>query len=163
MHSKELNDLAVRVGKKLLENNLSLVTAESCTGGLIGNLITDIPGSSAYFAGGIIAYSNEVKEKILGVSNSDLLSFGAVSEPVAIQMAQGARRLLDADLAVSVTGIAGPGGGSLEKPVGLTWIGLSSADHSAAYRYVWSGDRVSNKRSSAEEALKVVLRYINNL
>ena len=114
---------AARLGEMLTRRNLTLVTAESCTGGLIGHALTDVAGSSVYFLGGIIAYSNEAKMNLLHVPEQTLIDYGAVSEQVVLAMASGAREVFRADLAVSVTGIAGPGGGTDEKPVGLTYIG----------------------------------------
>src|SRR5215211_2983271 len=120
--------LEIQVGKLLHERNLKLSLAESCTGGLIGNRITDIPGSSEYFVGGVVAYAYEAKAALLGVSWDTLNAQGAVSQQTVFEMAQGARRALSADIAISVSGIAVPGGGTEEKPVGTTWIGLAADD-----------------------------------
>lgn len=156
----ELSALAEEVGRLLKARGLTLATAESCTGGLIGHLITEIPGSSAYFVGGIIAYSNEVKERLLGVSAETLAREGAVSARCAAEMARGARERLAADVAVSVTGIAGPTGGTPEKPVGLTYIHLSTPDAEHGERHLWQGTRWENKRASARAALLLVKRYL---
>ncbi|HEY4646271.1 MAG TPA: nicotinamide-nucleotide amidase [Steroidobacteraceae bacterium] len=118
----ELKRLARRVGRKLLASHLRMATAESCTGGWIAKAITDIAGSSQWFEGGYVTYSNETKISTLGVRRRTLARFGAVSEAVAREMARGAIRASGADLAVSVTGIAGPDGGSLDKPVGTVWF-----------------------------------------
>ncbi len=118
--------LEARLGTLLRLRGLKLAVAESCTGGLLGNLITDVPGSSEYFVGGIIAYAYEAKVGLLGVSWDTLKAYGAVSRETVIEMARGARKVLAADLAVSVSGIAGPGGGLPNKPVGTTWIALSA-------------------------------------
>src|SRR6266567_3351199 len=128
--------LEARVGQVLLQRNLTLAVAESCTGGLIGHRLTNVPGSSSYFLGGIISYSYDAKERLLGVSHASLYDFGAVSEQTAREMARGARRALGADVAVSVTGIAGPGGALPGKPVGLTWIALSARDADEAHQYL---------------------------
>src|SRR5262245_59642540 len=135
----------------------SLATVESCTGGLVAHLITEIPGSSEYFVGGLVTYSNELKEAFADVAHDVLDAHGAVSAQVARAMAEGARRRLGADIAVSVTGIAGPDGGSTAKPVGLTYIGVADGDGFDVRRHVWDGDRSANKRSSAAAALELVL------
>jgi nicotinamide-nucleotide amidase len=149
-----------RVGELLRARGLTLALAESCTGGLIAHRITNVSGSSDYFLGGVVAYSNDAKEHILGVQHETLLKYGAVSEPTAREMAQGARRVLHADVAVSVTGIAGPTGGTPEKPVGLTFTGLSTRDGEWCERNVWQGDRESNKAQAAEAALNLLYRYL---
>jgi PncC family amidohydrolase len=148
------------VGQMLLAQHLTLATAESCTGGLIGQRLTNVPGSSVYFPGGIIAYSNEVKEKLLHVSHITLETHGAVSSETACEMARGARRALGADLAVSVTGIAGPDGGTPEKPVGLVYIALAAEDHEQVARFLWQSDREGNKWASSEAALQMVIDYL---
>ena len=133
---------------------MTVCTAESCTGGLIASRITDIAGSSAYMLGGIVAYSNTAKQNLLNVRQGTLMAYGAVSEPTAAEMATGAKALFKADFAVSVTGIAGPGGGTPEKPVGLTYIGLAKSDGTVeVQRHVWEGDRIQNKMQSADAAL----------
>jgi nicotinamide-nucleotide amidase len=114
--------IEVAVGKMLADKKLTLALAESCTGGLVGHRLTDVPGSSDYFLGGIVAYSYEAKEKLLGVHHDTLYDHGAVSPETAIEMARGARRVLGADIGLSVTGIAGPGGGLPDKTVGLVYI-----------------------------------------
>jgi len=147
----------------LLGKGLTVAAAESCTGGLVSDMLTDIPGSSNYFLGSVVAYSNAVKEHILGVRASTLFEQGAVSGETAVEMAEGVRHLLGADIAVSITGIAGPGGGTKEKPVGLTWIGVSSNQGSEASCFHWEGDRRANKRSSAEQALRILLEHVQAL
>lgn len=139
---------------------LTLAVAESCTGGLLGHRLTNVAGASAYFLGGVLAYANAAKEQLLGVPAAVLAEHGAVSEATARAMARGARALLGADLALSVTGIAGPDGGTPEKPVGLTWIGLSAPDGDWARRYVWTGDRAGNKAQSAQAALELLGAYL---
>lgn len=148
------------VGKLLAATGLSLALAESCTGGLICSRLTDVPGISSYLMGGIVAYSYEAKERLLEVSHETLISFGAVSKETAIEMARGARRYFDAELGVGVTGIAGPGGGMPDKPVGLTYIALAADDWERCERYVWESDRVGNKSHSADAALRLIREYL---
>jgi nicotinamide-nucleotide amidase len=152
--------MEAEVGKALLKKELTVGLGESCTGGLVGHLITQVAGSSDYFRGGIIAYSNQAKMRLLGVASETLEHHGAVSEETAIEMARGARAALKADLGISVTGVAGPGGGTPEKPVGLTWIGFSSTEDEFAERFVWEGTREENKSASAQAALTVLLGQI---
>ncbi len=152
--------LAIMVGRRLSAAGLTLALAESCTGGLIGHLITEVAGSSGYFLGSAVCYAYSAKEKILGVRHETLVAHGAVSAETAAEMAQGARRLFAADIAVSVTGIAGPGGGLPHKPVGLVHIHLSAADAEISERHVWHADRSGNKRLSAEAVLRLILRYV---
>lgn len=155
--------LAVRVGRQLRERGLRVGTAESCTGGLIGHRITQVAGSSDYYAGSIVAYSNEIKMALLGVSRDTLAQHGAVSRATAQEMARGARSALGVDLALSVTGIAGPAGGTAEKPVGLTYVGLAAPDGEWVERYVWSADRHANKALSAQAALDLLRRYLEGV
>lgn len=155
-----MEDLAKRAGESLKERGLTLSLAESCTGGLIAHRITDISGSSNYFLGGVVAYSNEVKEKILGVPHNILAQYGAVSEECAQAMAEGARRLLVSDLALAVTGIAGPTGGTPEKPVGVVYIALAAEGEVRCKSHLWKGDRLQNKAQSAEAALEMLIAYL---
>jgi PncC family amidohydrolase len=154
--------LAAEIGQLLTASGLTLALAESCTGGLTGHLITDVPGSSSYFLGSAVCYAYSAKESVLGVRHETLQAHGAVSAECAQEMAQGARRLFDADIAVSVTGIAGPGGGLPNKPVGLVHIHLSTPDVEIAEQYVWHSDRVGNKALSAEAVLRLVARYLTS-
>jgi PncC family amidohydrolase len=154
--------LAAQVGQFLTASGLTLALAESCTGGLIGHLITDVPGSSNYFLGSAVCYAYSAKEGVLGVRPETLQAYGAVSAACAQEMAQGARQLFGADIAVSVTGIAGPGGGLPNKPVGLVHIHLSAPDAEIAERHVWNSDRVGNKALSAEAVLRLVDRYLTS-
>ena len=154
--------IEILIGNLLRKRKLTLTTAESCTGGLIANRITDVSGSSEYFRGGIVAYAYEAKVALLDVSWDTLRNFGAVSRETVIEMARGARVALAADLAVSVSGIAGPGGGMPDKPVGTTWIGLSTTDGDWARKFVWEGDRKQNKALSADAALQFVLDYLDD-
>lgn len=155
-----MEDLAKSAGELLKEMSLTLSLAESCTGGLIAHRITNISGSSNYFLGGVVAYSNEAKENILGVPHEILLQYGAVSEETARAMAEGARRLLRSDLALAVTGIAGPTGGTPEKPVGLVYIALAAEEGVRCERHIWNGDRLQNKAQSAEAALEMLITYL---
>lgn len=153
--------LEFALGKLLRERGLMLAVAESCTGGLVGHRITNVPGSSEYFLGGVIAYANQIKIAVLGVRRDTLERHGAVSAETALEMAQGVRRLMGADIGAAITGIAGPGGGSPDKPVGLSWIGLSAPDVGRAWRYLWAGDRVAVKEQSAEQVLWLVIAYLS--
>lgn len=150
-----------QIGDLLRSGGLKLATAESCTGGLIANRITDIPGSSDYFLGGFVSYAYEAKVASLGVSWDTLHTYGAVSRETVLEMARGARRVLEADIGVSVSGIAGPAGGLPNKPVGTTWIGLAANDGEWARLYCFDGDRVQNKASSADAALQMLLDYLH--
>ena len=148
------------VGQLLRQAGMTLALAESCTGGLIAHRITDVPGSSDYFVGGIVSYSNEIKERVLGVQKATLLRHGAVSEQTALEMARGGRRVCRADIALAVTGVAGPGGGTPDKPVGLVYVGLATPDGEWVERHVWDGDRQENKARSAGAALDLLRRYL---
>jgi nicotinamide-nucleotide amidase len=147
----------------LADRGLTLAAAESCTGGLVARLITDVPGASAPFRGGVVAYANGAKTDLLGVPPDLLAAHGAVSEPVARAMAEGARRALGADLAVATTGVAGPSGGSDEKPVGLVHVALASPKGTEARRILLPGDRESVRRFSANVALGMARRWILKL
>ncbi len=153
-------NVQVIVGKLLKQRGLTLAVAESCTGGLIGHRITDVPGSSAYYQGSITAYSYDVKEMVLHVRHDTLYHYGAVSEQTAREMAQGVRRVFRADVGLSVTGIAGPGGGMPGKPVGLVYVALAAPDGEWVERHVWSGNRWENKARSAKAALDLLRRYL---
>ncbi len=152
--------LEAGVGQLLKKKGLTLATAESCTGGLIGHRITNIPGASDYFLGGVAAYAYEAKEKLLGVKKGTLERFGAVSKETVLEMARGARQAIAAQIGLSVSGIAGPGGGMPGKPVGLVWIGLSAPDGEWAWRCQFNGNRVEIKDASAEKALQILYNYL---
>lgn len=152
--------LEEKVGQLLVEQGLTLALAESCTGGLIGHRITDVPGSSEYFMGSVVAYAYDAKERALGVRHDILYNHGAVSQETALEMARGVRRLLMTDVGLAVTGIAGPGGGMPEKPVGLVYVALSARDLERYERYVWPHDRAGNKAASADAALTLLLEYL---
>ena len=156
-----LADLAARLGQRCVALGLHIATVESCTGGLVGHLVTEVPGSSAYFVGGFVTYSDELKREAVGVPHDVLAAHGAVSAQVAMAMATGGRARTGADLAVSVTGIAGPAGGSPSKPVGLTYIAVADAHGVAVRRHLWVGDRSENKLQSAAAALELLLERVD--
>jgi nicotinamide-nucleotide amidase len=158
----QLYDLAARVGRRLLSSRRSMVTAESCTGGWIAKAMTDVPGSSQWFECGYVTYSNAAKMRDLGVSKETLEAHGAVSEASVLEMAWGALRVSGADVAVAVSGIAGPDGGVPGKPVGTVWFGMAwrrGEDVTAeARRQLFEGDREAIRRRSVEYALELVLQ-----
>jgi len=154
------NLLETQVGRLLHERGLKLVLAESCTGGLLGSRITDVPGSSEYFLGSVVAYAYEAKAELLGVSWDTLNTKGAVSPETVLEMAKGIRDRMKADIAISVSGIAGPGGGTPEKPVGTTCIGLVAGNGEWAKIFQFSGDRQENKIFAVNAALKLLLDYL---
>ncbi len=152
--------LEFQIGDLLRAIGLTLTTAESCTGGLVADRITNVPGSSDYFLGGVVAYANSVKIHTLGVLPKTIERHGAVSRETALEMAHGARALLKAAVSVSVTGIAGPGGGLPGKPIGTTWVALAAEDGHWARLFAWDGDRVQNKANSADAVLRMLLEYL---
>ena len=137
----------------------TLATAESCTGGMIGQMLTGVPGASAVYKGGVISYWSAVKANVLAVSEADLAQYGPVSEPVAKQMALGVRKLLDADVAVSVTGLAGPDGDEFGRPVGTVFVGYCDDNVSTVKEFHFSGDREEVRNQAAEAALMLILEY----
>jgi PncC family amidohydrolase len=139
---------------------LTIGAAESATGGRISDRLTDIPGSSDYFKGSVVAYSNRMKTALLGVERTTIESHGSVSEQTAMEMAQGGRKLLDVDICVSDTGIAGPSGAAPEKPLGLFYLGLAAEDESLSQKHAFSGNREKNKRDAAEAALDMLKQYL---
>ena len=148
------------IGDMLRKRELSLATAESCTGGLVSHRITNISGSSDYYKGGVIAYTNEVKAQILLVHDALLADKGAVSAECARAMAEGVRALLDGDIGIATTGIAGPTGGTPDKPVGLVYIALATKDYIYHERHIFHGDRGGNKRKAAEAALVMLKIFL---
>lgn len=160
MGDEELVALAQRLQEMCLGHGWTVATAESCTGGLVGHLLTEVPGSSGYVLGAIVAYADEVKASLLGVPGETLQAHGAVSAQVALAMASGVRRAIGSDIGVSVTGIAGPDGGSETKPVGLTYVGIAGPRDSEVRRHVWTGDRHENKVRSARAALELALEVL---
>lgn len=156
-----MKKLANELFELLKKHSMTIATAESCTGGMIGETLTAIPGVSECYGFGVITYANEAKQKLLGVSAKTLENFGAVSSQTACEMAEGVLKLSGADIAVAVTGIAGPGGGSAEKPVGLVYIGIAlKGKGSIAYRNVFAGDRDSVRRSTVKTAITLATETI---
>ena len=153
--------LEVTIGRVLHQRGLKLAVSESCSGGLLADHITDVPGSSDYFVGGVVAYAYEAKVALVHVSWDTLRLHGAVSRETAVEMARGVRTSLGADIGVSITGIAGPAGGLPEKPVGTAWIGFSARDGDWARKFVWKGNRRSNKETSAQAAMQFILDYLD--
>jgi PncC family amidohydrolase len=158
--AEELGPLAERLRAAAAERHLTVATAESCTGGLVGHAITAVGGASSYYLGGVVSYADAVKTDLLGVSPETLERHGAVSAQVALAMADGVRARLGADVAVAVTGVAGPAGGTPAKPVGLTFIAVADERGHDVRRHHWSGDRDANKRASAWAALDLLLARI---
>jgi PncC family amidohydrolase len=155
--------LEVLVGELLRTRGLRLAIAESCTGGLIGHLLTNVAGSSTYYMGSVTAYAYEAKVRLLGVSWDTLEKYGAVSSETVIEMARGIRLALAADIGVSVSGIAGPGGGTPEKPVGTTWIGFSSPKEEVAKDFLFQGDRLAIKEQAAQAALNLLVEHLQKV
>jgi len=155
--------IEVVLGQALRQRGWTLAVAESCTGGLLGHRITNVPGSSEYFLGGVVAYAYEAKERLLGVEHNTLYKHGAVSRETALEMARGARGAFGADVGLSVTGIAGPAGGLPEKPVGLTWVAVSIREGEWAENYLFEGDRHANKVQSAESAMGLLQKVLEEM
>jgi len=155
-----LASLAENALTSLKQLKKTLAVSESCTGGLLSMLLTEWPGSSSVFIGGLCAYSNTIKENILGVSRNLLLNFGAVSEDVALEMAKRTKKIFVADYAISITGIAGPGGGTLAKPVGTVFHGVSTPHGSFTCHNVFAGTRSEVRKHAARFALEVLLKEI---
>jgi PncC family amidohydrolase len=158
-----LVSLAERLQRLCLERHETVATAESCTGGLIAAAITAVPGSSAYFLGGVVTYADSAKVELLGIPEATIGAHGAVSAQVALAMAIGARERLGASLAVSVTGVAGPDGGSPAKPVGLVYVGLASADGADVRRLMLSGDRTAIREAAAGAALEWLVEHTSGV
>ena len=151
------------MGHALRDRQLKIAVAESCSGGLISHLITNVPGSSDYFEYGVVAYSNSAKMQILGVSKIIIESFGAVSSECARAMAEGIKRISGCDLGLAVTGIAGPGGGIPSKPVGLVFMGLATQKSTTVKEFRFSGSRLDNKEQTARQALGIVMEHLDTL
>lgn len=162
IYSYEDDTLENCIGKLLKKHGKTLSTAESCTGGLIASMITSVPGSSEYFLGSVVSYANSVKQGVLGVTEDILKNHGAVSSECVGAMAEGVRKLTGADFAVATSGIAGPGGGSDEKPVGLVWIGVSSKVGTETFRFVFNSDRKRNIERFTSSALYKILKKVEN-
>ena len=160
LDESELVELATQLQALFLERGLTLATAESCTGGLVAHTVTEVAGSSGYLRGGIVAYADEAKERLLDVPRDVLDAHGAVSAQVARAMADGAAARFTTDVSVAVTGVAGPGGGSPAKPVGLTYVAVTAPSANEVRRFLWTGDRAANKRASAGAALRLLLEVV---
>ncbi|MCL1811553.1 MAG: CinA family protein [Methanomassiliicoccaceae archaeon] len=142
--------------ENLSKKGITLSVAESCTGGMLGSVITSVPGSSKYFLGGAVTYSNDAKEALLNVSKSTMIANGSVSEETALEMADGVRKLFGSDLAASITGVAGPDGGTAAKPVGLVWIGISFKNGTFAVKFNFDGGRDEVRASAVSTAMKML-------
>ena len=162
IYSEQEDTLQDCIGRMLTATGKTLSVAESCTGGLISHLFTSIPGSSEYYLGSVTSYANSVKENVLGVTAEDIINHGAVSSEVAYAMAEGVRKITGSDFSVATTGIAGPGGGSKEKPVGLVWIGVSSQMGTETFKIQYNGDRKRNIERFAAYALNILRKKIIN-
>ena len=160
LSESELVELATQLQALFLERGLTLATAESCTGGLVAHTVTEVAGSSGYLRGGIVAYADEAKERLLDVPHDVLDAHGAVSAQVARAMADGAAARFTTDVSVAVTGVAGLGGGSPAKPVGLTYVAVTAPSTNEVRRFLWTGDRAANKRASAGAALLLLLEVV---
>ncbi len=160
MSGNPLDDLATRLQAAALAAGRTVALAESCTGGMVAAALTALPGSSGYFVGGVVSYADEAKRDLLGVDPAILDAHGAVSAQVAMAMAVGVRALFSADLAASVTGVAGPDGGSDAKPVGLTYVGVADGAGVDVRRVVWPGDRAANRHDSVILVLETLLERI---
>jgi nicotinamide-nucleotide amidase len=158
-----MNDVAVEIIDILRERKLTLGTVESATGGLIAHLITNFPGSSDVFRGSIVSYSNDIKTNLAGVQKTTLEKYGAVSSQVAAEMAAGGRKALGVDICVADTGIAGPGGATPGKPVGLFYLGLSTKEGTVIQKHLFTGSRDENKQQAAQTALNLVRDYLKKL
>ena len=158
----ELLSLSTKVGKILVNTNQTIATAESCTGGLLGHILTSISGSSQYFPGGVIAYGYHIKEQILGVQHQTLMRYGAVSEKTALEMASGIRGKFKTDIGLSTTGIAGPTGGTPTKPVGLVWIAISTKEATQAFECHFKGSRETIKNCTVKEILTRLMEHLEH-
>jgi len=163
IYSTKDEDLENQLASLLSEKKLTISAAESCTGGLFGSKITSLPGSSRYFNGSAVTYSNEAKNNILNVSEETLDNFGAVSKECAIEMARGAKEKYNSDLAISITGIAGPEGGTEDKPVGTVWIGVSSKNGTDAHKFIFGKDREINRELSTYNAMNLLINEIKKV
>ena len=150
----------IETGRELCAAGLAIACAESCTGGLLTSTLTDVPGSSSYVMGSIVSYSNDVKSRVLHVSEDTLASYGAVSEETAREMAEGVRKLMGTDIGVGITGIAGPDGGTAENPVGLVWFGFATKQRIWAKHYQFSGSREEIRRQAVQYALAIMEHYL---
>lgn len=160
-----MNDIKIKskeLVNKLIDKKLKITSAESCTGGLFASSITSISGSSHCFEGSFVTYSNEIKNKIINVKKETLANYGAVSKECVIEMAENSRKIMKSDISIAISGIAGPDGGSEDKPVGLVWICLSAKNYVKPYKNIFSGDRDKIRKLSIIFALDLVLDFIKN-
>jgi PncC family amidohydrolase len=162
-HAPDSEAMDAGISALLVRHGRTIATAESCTGGLVAARITGVSGSSAYFLGGIVSYSNDAKHRLLGVPDLMLERYGAVSVDVALAMARGVRRKIGTDIGIATTGIAGPGGATPTKPVGLVYVALAAEGVERCRRCIWHGDRLANVTASAEAALRLVRIYLEEL
>jgi nicotinamide-nucleotide amidase len=160
IYGQDDESLEKAIGHLLVEHQLTLGTAESCTGGYLAHLITTVPGSSAYFKGSVVAYSNEVKQSILGVKGNTLEQHGAVSEQTVTEMVSGALRVLQTDLAIAISGVAGPGGGSPEKPVGTIWLAVGNDRETHTFKLQAGKNRLKNIEYSGNIALNLIRKFV---
>ena len=156
------DNLLEQVSARLLAQNVTIAVAESCTGGLLGHWLTNVPGSSGYFLGGMICYSTASKRDLLGVSDETIRRYGAVSGETAQEMAARVRALFGANYALAITGIAGPAPGEAGEPVGLVYVGFATATQALVESHHWTGSRIENKESAARAALTLLLRHLQN-
>ncbi|MDD5530635.1 MAG: CinA family protein [bacterium] len=156
-------NLSKELARILKEKKLTISVVESCTGGLIQKLITDTAGSSEYFLGGVVAYSNKLKEKLIGVKHTTLLKYGAVSKETSVELANGITKITGSNIGISTTGIAGPGGGTKDKPVGLIYIGIRIGKKTTSYKYIFKGTREQIRKQTAEEGLKKVIEIVKKV
>ena len=161
-HYKEIADYAAQLGAILTNKGLTITTAESCTGGGVSYALTDTPGSSNYLDRCFVTYSNNAKQELLGVESETLSQFGAVSEQTVIAMAKGAQQVAAADIAIAVSGVAGPSGGSAEKPVGTVWFAIAVADKVATFHQVFTGTRAEVRLQAIEFSLKNTIELVNS-
>lgn len=152
-----------KVTNYLIDKKLKIAIAESCSGGLIAHTLTNISGSSVYFDRGLVSYSNIAKNELLNISKKLLGEYGAVSEPIAKEMAENIRRISKVDIGISTTGIAGPTGGTKDKPIGLVYIGLSTKKNTIVNKYLFKGNRIDNKISTCNAALKMIYEYLKTI
>ena len=156
-------EILKKISNCLLDKKLKIATAESCTGGLIAHSLTNISGSSNYFDRGIVSYSNNAKHEILNVQKKLLEEYGAVSEPIAKKMAENIRKLSKVDIGISTTGIAGPTGGTKEKPIGLVYIAISTKKDIIVKKFLFRGNRINNKISTCNAALNMLYEYLRTM
>ncbi len=147
--------------ESLLERKLTLALAESCTGGLFSQVLTEIPGASEIFKGGVVAYDNSIKEKILQVDSETLKKHGSVSQEVVSIMAKNVRKIMEADVGGAITGIAGPSGGTKDKPIGMVWLGVEFRNETKTFLYHFQGDRIKIRHQAAQKLCELILECVN--